>query len=414
MNTVTRGQASLRVVTTIGQYFPFLGGAENVARYLVEHTNDEGFENNVLTIASERMRSLIDNQDDVCKQELENGGNPYLIYRFNLCNIFGKERNGQVFRYYTLLQYIFHLWKLRKKFDVIHAHTYYWSATGAIVAGKILRKPVIVTGHNRISRLRDEVVSGEYPKFMIRLLRKATRYVAISEEIESEACSICNLPEERVVRIYNGIDVTKYRAEPDIREKDKLRVELNIPVGKRLIVYHGRLDEHKNIQGLLRVLAKIGVARDQWMLLVLGEGVRKSVLESIADELGLQEQVEFLGFRRNAEDYLRASDVYCLPSYLEGFSLALLEAMASGLVCLASDIEGNRDAICHQENGFLFDPDDEARWIELFNLVLGDMSQDECVQLGTAARQRVVDEFSLLAMVNKYKALYVNVLNQAH
>jgi glycosyltransferase involved in cell wall biosynthesis len=121
-------------------------------------------------------------------------------------------------------------------------------------------------------------------------------------------------------------------------------------------------------------------------------------------ELGLSDRVHFLGEVPDPAEHLRAADAFVLPSVAEGMSNSLLEAMATGLTCLASDIGGNTDLIEHGRTGLLLPPDKSTAWVALLRQVV---EKGQLVRpLGQAARQRVEHDFALPAVVDRYLALY--------
>lgn len=393
-----------RVITVINQYWPFEGGAESLSRFVVEQTNASGVTNNVLTIRKKVIEDMAGRS--LPKREEVND---YCIYRFPLVKLLGKEKNGKIFRYVTLLKFIYHLILLRNKYDIIHAHTFYWSTSACIITGKLLGKPVIVTGHSTLTMLVDEITKGPQPSFLLSLLKYADKYVAINESICTETATIANIPNEKVTVIHNGININTYRPTEDNIQKNNLRRQLGLPIDCPLIIYHGRLEDYKNIQTLLRALHDIGPKDNNFILLLLGDGPYKANLLDLTNQYELMDNVQFLGFRHNVEDYLRAADIYCLPSFIEGLSLALLEAMASGLTCIASEINGNKALITEGKNGFLFAP---SQHLQLGNIILSQLNSLETnytLALKKAARKRIVEHFSLEIMTKKYVQLYKKV-----
>jgi glycosyltransferase involved in cell wall biosynthesis len=395
----------IRVLTVTGNYYPFSGGAENVARYIVEHTNDADFKNDVLTIAGVVVSPLIKSPSEYSLEIMHTPTAAYSIHRVIPFSLFGRVRDGRFFSYYTFAKLLIHLIRHSRNCDVIHAHTYHRAASAAVIAAMILNKPLIITGHNRISRLRDEIADGVMPSYLLKALKHCTRYVAISQEIARECESIAGMDASKVRLIYNGIDTVRFCPSTT---KAQLRAELDLPVDRAIVICHGRLEKHKNQEMLINAFALS--ASKNALLLILGEGCERERLERLVADLGLTGRVRFLGFRKNTELYLQASDIYCLPSHLEGFSLALLEAMASGLICIATDIEGNNDAIKNGENGFLFNPDDTKKLVDLLDTALAEYNDPWATDMSQRAREDVVNHFSLQHMVEAYRNLYCEVL----
>lgn len=397
-----------RVLSVINQYWPFEGGAESLTRFVVEETNKLGAKNNVLTIGKKQIELMAGRS----LPRIEQVESLYTIYRFRLPSVLGKERNGKLFRYMTLVKCMYHLLALRNKFDIIHAQTFYWTTTASILIGKLLRKPVIVTGHSTLTMLVDEIKSGNHPSFLLTILKYADKYVAINDTIPEEATSIAGISPKRVVVIPNGIDTKQYRPAADQSEKDALRLKCNLPQEAPLLIYHGRLEDYKNIQTLLRALDGVRKKGIPFNLLLLGDGPYKDSLEKLVVEYGLEHHVQFLGFKSNVEEYLRAADIYCLPSRIEGLSLALLEAMASGLVCIASAINGNKTVVKDGENGFLFEVDQYRILEEHILTLLSTLDKQASLSVQMNARKTVVDHFSLDTMTQQYLELYSQVWSE--
>ena len=391
----------IRIMTVVGNYYPFIGGAENIARYIVEQTNDADFKNDVLTIAGGCVFPLIKSPSEYSLEIMHTPTTAYSIHRVKPFSLFGRMKESGYFRYYTFASLLINLIRHSRNCDVIHAHTYQGPASAAVIVGKILNKPVIITGHNRISRLRDEIADGVMPSYLLKALKHCTRYVAISREIARECEAIAGMDANKICLVYNGIDTTIFSPT---KTKAHLRDQLDLPADHVIVTCHGRLEKHKNQEMLINAFAR--TASKNALLLILGEGGERERLERLVADLGLTDKIWFLGFRKNTELYLQASDIYCLPSRLEGFSLALLEAMASGLLCIATDIEGNNDAIQNGENGFLFNPDDTEELANLLDKTLVGYNHQWAKEMGQRAREDVVKHFSLQHMVDAYRDIF--------
>ena len=393
-------QSQIRILTVIDQYLPMMGGAENIARFIVENTNDNVFANNILTIASNRIIKMA--KCSLPSKEVIH--DKYIIYRFKYARINDREKNGQYFRYVTLFKYVFSMIKLRHKYDIIHAHTYYWPALGSIIAGTLLNKPVVITGHNRLSRLINEINKGLYPHVIIKALRRADKYVAISRAIAKEATSLCQINPSKIKLIYNGIDTKLFCPVESHQEKERIRKKLDLPLENTIIIYHGRLVRHKNLETLIRATAKLRSLGNSVFTVIIGNGRHKRKLNKLLVELNLEEAVKFLGFKKNTNEYLKAADIYCLPSFLEGFSVALLEAMSTGLICIGSNILGNNEIILNKRDGYLFDAHSFDQLCSLMTKILIDKSGREKIRL--SARKTIMNKFSIDKMVYEYKQLY--------
>lgn len=145
-----------------------------------------------------------------------------------------------------------------------------------------------------------------------------------------------------------GIDLTKF-GQVTV-DKSAKRKELGIPDTATLLLSVGELNENKNHETVIRAIKDLDV-----YYIIAGKGCLYEHLQNVIDELGMNNKVKLLGFRSDIGELCEAADIYVMPSYREGLSVALMEAMASGLPCVASRIRGNIDLI-DENGGSLFEP----------------------------------------------------------
>lgn len=148
-----------------------------------------------------------------------------------------------------------------------------------------------------------------------------------------------------------GIDTEKIK---DIKRDRKILKEFNIK-NEVVLVSVGELSSRKNHKVILKALEKV---KGDFKYIICGQGAKKEELIKLSKELNLQEKVEFLGYRQDVKEILKASDIFCFPSKQEGLPVALMEAMASGLPIICSDIRGNKDLIENTKGGYLLKSDD--------------------------------------------------------
>ena len=143
-----------------------------------------------------------------------------------------------------------------------------------------------------------------------------------------------------------GIDTKKIK---DIKKNRKILNEFNIK-DEVVLVSVGELSNRKNHKVILKALEKV---KGNFKYIICGQGAKKEELIKLSKELNLQEKVEFLGYRQDVKEILKTSDIFCFPSKQEGLPVALMEAMASGLPVICSDIRGNKDLIENKKGGYL-------------------------------------------------------------
>lgn len=204
--------------------------------------------------------------------------------------------------------------------------------------------------------------------------------------------------------IYNFVDLSVYG-----RARHVDRSAYAEP-GERILLHISNFRPVKRVLDVVRIFER--VAREvPSVLLMVGEGPERASAQALARRLGLEEKVRFLGRRDRVEETAAVADVFLLPSELESFGLAALEAMACEVPVVGSDAGGLPEVVKHAETGFLLPVGDiegmAARAIE----ILKDEEHRRC--LGLAARRRAAALFEAERVVSQYERFYESVLNGA-
>lgn len=157
-----------------------------------------------------------------------------------------------------------------------------------------------------------------------------------------------------------GIDTEKFRTCAVDREHK--RKELGIPPHEKILISVGELNTNKNQKTMIQAVAKLKNPSIHY--LIVGVGQNEQELKQIVRTLHLEKQVHFLGYRRDIHELDKISDIFVFPSFREGLSASLMEAMASGLPCIVSAVRGNRDLIENGKGGFWAKPDSADEFAE--------------------------------------------------
>lgn len=212
------------------------------------------------------------------------------------------------------------------------------------------------------------------------------------------------LRRERIDVIYNGIDIDGFGRD----SRHDARSALGVRDNDFVVGFAGRLDPVKDIRGLIKVFElfrnRLESNREQARLLVVGDGLEREAAEKFAAERGLRENVLFAGLRTDIPRCMAAMDVYVQPSFYEGHSLTILEAMAAGLPIVSTSVGGTPEIIRNGSNGFLYRPGD----YEQMAAVVLDLYRQPSLssKIGRAGRKRVAEHFSVGVMVHQYENLY--------
>jgi len=202
------------------------------------------------------------------------------------------------------------------------------------------------------------------------------------------------IPSDRITRIGNGIDTSRFR--PRQAERTEIESALGLRHGRFRVASTGRLVQGKGFGDLLTAFAELHRDDPTVELTLIGGNIAQDISPYQAEflakarALGVQDALVVTGITDRVEDYLAACDVFVLPSYREGLPRSLLEAMATELAVIATDIRGCREAVT-PESGYLFAPHDVAQLVALLRRLHADPGLRR--SLGQHARARVVAEF---------------------
>lgn len=287
-------------------------------------------------------------------------------------------------------------WLKRRQPDVVHIHSGVWLK--AVTAARAARVPrVVYTAHGLLDRTPWSL------RLMMRLAARSTdQCIAVSEPLRQFLISQVGVAADKVVTVANGIDTERF--SPALRSVG-LRSALGCAPDALLVGVVARLVAGKNHRLLLKAFAALAPRFNAAHLIIVGDGPLREALQDQARQYGVRDRVHFLGSAADTAPLYREFDLFVLPSLAEGTSISILEAMASGLAVLATDVGGN-PALLADGAGRLVPTDDlEAMTTAMATLLEhpGDRSR-----LGNAARLRVVQRYSLATMVDRYLLAYRN------
>lgn len=302
------------------------------------------------------------------------------------------------------------VWKLARLFkrtdtDMVHSHN--WGTfLYAILAAKWAHVPIIHGDHGRnVSDLATESRLKRRAKSFLG--RRVERLSTVSQSLAAE-WEAYGVPASKIKWIPNGVDVVRFRPQSD---RAAYRRKFGLPENGFLIGSIGRLDSLKNYEVLVAAFAKLAPSHADLSLALLGRGPDEQKLRALANELKVADRVFFLGHRPNPEDFLAALDVFALPSKFEGMSNVVLEAMASGLPVVCADLPCHHEVFEADKEGLVVAPCTADQLAEALERLIRD--QDLRLRLGTAARKKALDRFSIEQMVSEYDRLYMDALGSS-
>jgi len=272
--------------------------------------------------------------------------------------------------------------------DIVHTHGYFASTIGRIAA-KITRVPVIITHlHTSFCNLnrRNVIIDKFFNVFTDRI-------IAVSEKIkESFAQAGYNIDKAKV--IYNGVDASKF----PVRSADN----------KMNVIIVASLYEHKGHIYLLRAFKKVLRDFPEACLWIVGEGPLRKSLERETVNMNIANQVHFWGERKNVFSLLLQSSIFVLSSIREGLGIAAIEAMATGLPLVVTNIGGLPEVVINEETGFTVPPKDSEALAETISTLLKNPELRR--RMGNKGRKVFEEKFTQGKMINKLDAIYQELL----
>jgi len=287
------------------------------------------------------------------------------------------------------------------RYDVVHGHN--WSVfleTGiaASLAGIACALHTIHGPYPPPGTRWPQAIRRECRRWVERRAsRPFHRIVCVSDAIRAYIPATVGIDDSRLITIHNGID----DASPVTPRAG----------GELVFVTVGRLDVVKNHAMMLRAFAKLRGASATARLRIVGDGVERTHLESLAMHLGVESHVDFLGFRDDIGAILAGADVFLLSSRYEGISIALLEAMRAGLPVVATRVGGIPETVRDGHTGLLVASDDA----DAFAAAMQRLAESARLRrsYGEAARDLQRAGFSRTGMLRRYEDLYREGLVQA-
>lgn len=283
--------------------------------------------------------------------------------------------------------------------DIVHIHMPNPTAVVAYLASRH-RGRLVVTYHS--DTVRQKVLGAMFEPWLHAALRRSSAIIATSPDYQRTSPVLARY-QDRCHVIPYGIPVEQFdRCDPE--SVHGLRQQY----GDRLVLSVGRLVYYKGFEYLIRAMSQV-----RGKLLIIGDGPLRVRLQHLAASLGLGDKVIFAGEIRNEQvvPYYNAASVFALASVArsEAFGIVQIEAMAAGLPVVNTRLDSGVPFVSlHEETGLTVEPGDPVALAAAINRLLDDESLRR--SLGSAARQRARQQFSLSAMTSRTLALYDAVL----
>jgi glycosyltransferase involved in cell wall biosynthesis len=281
--------------------------------------------------------------------------------------------------------------RLRGRYDVVHLHNVSWFGVPVILAARLLGRPVLSKLPNFGTWGIPGQVARRFGSLWLAAFRRSDAVVALSAESLAELAGV-SYPDARVLRVTNGVRTDLFRPGPPSSH------------GRVEVVFVGRLDPAKGLADLLAAWPHVARTVPGAALRIFGQGPMREELAETVERLGSAESVRLEGHATDVAGVLAAADVFVLPSYAEGNSNAVLEAMAAGLPVVSTHAGGTPLLVGPQGRRWLVQPGDRDGLGEALVALASDHALRE--EVGRAMRDRAVRVFSIAAVAELYERTY--------
>jgi len=298
-------------------------------------------------------------------------------------------------RFYPLA--IYSIYKMIRKISPNILIGYEWGAIDWVLVNNLFRcSPTIMT----VEGFEDsELFVQNNKRLLIRrmLYPKCKRVVVCSKTLYEIAQKYWNLHPPKLLYIPNGIDCSRFTPKA-ASNKDGI-VKLGIVAS---------LIKLKNHKKLLNCLKKLSVTQP-YALYIAGDGPEREKLQRFCNENHLEKQVHFIGHVNNVSDFLRKIDIFCLASITEQMPMAVLEAMATGLPIVSTDVGDVKFMVSEQNRPFIVKVDNDDAYTRAVEILLKNQTLRKTI--GEANRHKCLTYFDEKLMFLRYKQLYTECLN---
>ena len=246
------------------------------------------------------------------------------------------------------------------------------------------------------------------------LYNRVNYVLAISNVIKKNVLETCPVPENKVSLHYNGVDFKNYKLKDNNR--NKIRNELNIRTDEIVIGMMSRISYGKGHEELLQAARNLCSEYSNLKFLLVGnsssdERNYEDQIKSLSTQYHLNDKIIFTGFRKDTIDMLSAMDIFAFPSRAESFGSSLVEAMTMEKPSVGTSSDGVLDIIVDGVTGYLFHKEDSDDLTKKLKLLID--SPAKRIEMGKAARQRVIENFDLEKQTQKLIEFYQQVVAYA-
>ena len=371
----------MNILFTIRYFSPFIGGTEKQALALAAQLVTKGVAVTIVTSRFERKWP---------RHELIDGVQVVRLFSPRI-----KVVGALIF----LACLVGYLIRHRNQYALIHTFQIGYTSTISIIAGALLRKPSLLklasSGRGGdIQRARRTL----WGRVFLYMAKKASRIVMVSTTVKQELMAESVNP-EKLCPISNGVDLNSCNSSA---AKSQARKVLKLPE-RKTVIYTGRLSPEKGVDFLVRSFARVKQSLN-CQLIIIADGPEKKNILQVIDRSGVSDAVLVIPTVDDVTPYLKAADLFILPSQFEGLSNSLLEAMACALPVISTRVGGSIDIIESGVNGLLVAYNNEDLLSQEIARVLTEPGLAS--SLGNHARETIERQHDMKSIADEYIKVY--------
>ena len=376
METTSKKIKLTHIICSLGY-----GGAERFLIDLIKNTDQEKYEISVLCVI----------EGGPLVKELELNGIETLII--------GKKTKLGISTIWKIYKYL-----KKEKIQIVHTHLFAGDTWGRIAA-VLARTSVIISTEHSVN-FNEGIIKRLVKKFLSYFTDKI---VAISKTVKENSQKRDWINPKKIDVIYNGINLEKFSLPP----LTPLRLG-GETVGANIILgFVARLEKEKGAEYLIKAMSTTegsllqNIQRDI-ELKILGDGTQRKNLETMSEQFGLKDKIEFLGFKNNPANFYQEIDILIIPSLWEGLSITALEAMASGVPIIASNTGGLKEIIEDGKSGLLFESENSK---DLAKKIFWAIKNYDKINLMAKKAKIKIEDFDIKKKAKEYERIYENFTN---
>lgn len=279
--------------------------------------------------------------------------------------------------------------------DAVHSHMFHANIMARVIRLFVSYPKLICTAHSKNEGGKLRMLLYRLTNFLSDINTNVSQD-AVNEFIRKQAV----MPNQ-MIAVSNGIDTQNF--SKNVFYRNDIKQKLGIDDSYYIFLAVGRLSDPKDYPNLLNAFLIVKQQKTHVLLFIAGIGELEAELKELSRKLGLTDSVKFLGLRRDIPKLMNIADTYVMSSHFEGLPLVLGEAMACENVIVATDCGGTREII--DKNGFLV-PIRNSQALAEKMLETMDLSQEQREVLGKNAREHIIKNYSLDAIIEKWLEIY--------